>query len=64
MKQILITFLLILIIFPAEAQSKKRGKVKRKYRDVEQMSEASHRWFSEASYVMPGRFLFRVQVLK
>jgi iron complex outermembrane recepter protein len=39
MKQILITALLILLIFPAEAQPKKRGKVKRKYRDVERMSE-------------------------
>ena len=39
MKQILITVLLILIIFPADAQPKKRGRVKRKYRDVERMSE-------------------------
>jgi len=39
MKQILVTILLILFIFPAEAQTKKRGRVKRKYRDVERMSE-------------------------
>jgi iron complex outermembrane recepter protein len=40
MKQILVIILLILFIFPAEAQIKKRGRVKRKYRDVERMSES------------------------
>ena len=39
MKRILIAALLVLFVYPAVAQPKKRGKVKRKYRDVERMSE-------------------------
>jgi outer membrane receptor protein involved in Fe transport len=39
MKKLFILILIVLIAFTSEAQSKKRGKVKRKYRDVEQVSQ-------------------------
>ncbi len=39
MKKLFILILIVLIAFTTEAQSKKRGKVKRKYRDVEQVSQ-------------------------
>ncbi len=38
MKKIISALLLILLIFTAAAQSKKKGKVKRKYRNVEQVA--------------------------
>lgn len=39
MKKLFILIMIVLIAFTSEAQSKKRGKVKRKYRDVEQVSQ-------------------------
>jgi outer membrane receptor protein involved in Fe transport len=39
MKKLMILILILFIAFVSDGQSKKRGKVKRKYRDVEQVSQ-------------------------
>lgn len=39
MKRLIILVLVVFVFFTAEGQSKKSGKVKRKYRDVEQISQ-------------------------
>lgn len=56
MKQILSLTIILLISVTAFSQSKKSGKVKRKYRDIEQIAQTQQPVFLRNRFMMKTRF--------